>query len=73
MNESGELVNIPQVLATYYDNTGKVIWVSDGYVDQALRPQIPVPFALTVGDDIAGNVHSCRVVVNHYSVDRPSA
>lgn len=73
INESGELVNIPQVLATYYDNTGKVIWVSDGYVDQALRPQIPVPFALTVGDDIAGNVHSYRVVVNHYSIDHPSA
>lgn len=72
MNESGELVNIPQVLATYYDNTGKVIWISDGYVDQALRPQIPVPFALSVGDDIAGNVHSYRVVVNHYSMDRPS-
>jgi hypothetical protein len=73
MNESGELVNIPQVLATYYDNTGKVIWISDGYVDQALRPQIPVPFALSVGDDVAANVHSYRVVVNHYSMDRPSA
>jgi hypothetical protein len=73
MNESGELVNIPQVLATYYDNTGKVIWISDGYVDQALRPQIPVPFAVSVNDDIAPNVHSYRVVVNHYSMDRPSA
>jgi hypothetical protein len=73
MNESGELVNIPQVLATYYDNAGKVIWISDGYVDQALRPQIPVPFAVSVKDDIAPNVHSYRVVVNHYSIDHPSA
>jgi len=70
MNQSGQLVNIPQVLATYYDNAGKVIWVSDGYVDQALRPQIPIPFALTVNDDIAPKVHSYRVVVNHYMMDR---
>jgi hypothetical protein len=73
MNQSGELVNIPQVLATYYDNSGHVIWISDGYVDQALRPQISVPFAVSVNDDIAPNVHSYRVVVNHYSMDRPSA
>ena len=70
MNQSGQLVNIPQVLATYYDNAGKVIWISDGYVDQALRPQIPIPFALTVNDDIAPKVHSYRVVVNHYMMDR---
>jgi hypothetical protein len=73
MNESGQLVNIPQVLATYYDNSGKVIWISDGYVDQALRPQIPVAFAVSINDDIAPNVHSYRVVVNHYSMDHPSA
>ena len=73
MNQSGQLVNIPQVLATYYDNSGKVIWISDGYVDQALQPQIPVPFAVSVNDDIAPNVHSYRVVVNHYSMDRPGA
>jgi hypothetical protein len=73
MNQSGQLVSIPQVLATYYDPSGKVIWISDGYVDQALRPQIPIPFAVSVNDDIAPNVHSYRVVVNHYSMDRPSA
>jgi hypothetical protein len=73
VNQSGELVNIPQVLATYYDAQGHVVWISDGYVDQALRPQIPVPFAVSINDDIAPNVHSYRVVVNHYSMDRPSA
>jgi hypothetical protein len=61
------------VLATYYDSQGHVIWVSDGYVDQALRPQIPVPFAVSINDDIAPSVHSYRVVVNHYSMDHPSA
>ena len=67
VNQSGQLVNIPQVLATYYDNAGKVIWVSDSYVDKALRPQIPVGFETGLSDDLAGQVHSFRVVVNHYT------
>ena len=70
VNESGEIVNIPHVLATYYDNAGKVIWVSDGYVDQALLPQIPVPFAVDLRDDVASNVHNYRVTVNQYMLNR---
>jgi hypothetical protein len=58
------------VLATYYDNSGKVIWVSDGYVDKALPPQTPVPFTVALRDDIANNVHNTRVTVNQYSRDR---
>jgi hypothetical protein len=67
VNQSGRPVNIAQVLATYYDNSGKVIWVSDGYVDQALMPQVPVPFAVDIPDDIAGRLKNYRVIVNHYS------
>ncbi len=67
VNESGRPVNIAQVLAAYYDNSGKVIWVSDGYVDQALMPQVPVPFAVDIPDDIAARLHNYRVIVNHYS------
>jgi hypothetical protein len=70
INQSGQTVNIPHVLATYYDNGGKVIWVSDGYVDSALLPQTPVPFAVSLRDDLAGNVQSYRVTVNQYSIDR---
>ena len=70
MNQSGQIVNIPHVLATYYDNSGKVIWVSDGYVDQALLPQTPVPFAVDLRDDLAANVHNYRVTVNQYMLDR---
>jgi len=66
INESGQVVNIPHVLASYYDSNGKVIWVSDGYVDQELLPQLPVSFAVDVPDDVAGNVHSYHVVVNYY-------
>jgi hypothetical protein len=72
VNQSGQMVNIPQVIATYYDNTGKVIWISDGYVDKALRPQIPVPFGVSLNDDIAPNVHSFRVTVNHFTMGQTS-
>ena len=67
LNQSGQVVNIAQVLGAFYDSSGKVIWVSDGYVDQALMPQGPVPFALDIPPDVATRVHSYHVVVNHYA------
>ncbi len=70
MNQSGQAVNIPHVLATFYDNSGKVIWVSDGYVDQSLQPETPVAFSIAVRDDLAPQIHSYRVTVNQYSRDR---
>ena len=70
INESGQTVNIPHVLATFYDNTGKVIWVSDGYVDRALLPQIPRTFTLGVAPEIANKIQSYRVTVNTYSINR---
>ncbi len=70
MNESGEVVNIPHVIATYYNNIGQVIWVSDGYVDRALLPQTPIAFAVDVPDDVAGQVQSFRVTVNQYSASK---
>jgi hypothetical protein len=70
LNESGQTVNIAHVLATFYDNSGKVIWVSDGYLDHALLPQAPQPFAVDLRDDLAANVHSYRVTTNEYSLNR---
>ncbi|MGH9571012.1 MAG: hypothetical protein ACRD4F_15310, partial [Candidatus Angelobacter sp.] len=70
LNESGQTVNIPHVLATFYDSSGKVIWVNDGYVDRALLPQTPEPFAVDLRDELASRVHSYRVTVNQYSLDR---
>ena len=67
INQSGQLVNIAQVLAVFYDGSGKAIWVSDGYVDQALLPQAPVPFAVDIPNDVASRMHEYHVVVNHYS------
>ena len=68
-NQSGQVVNIPHVIAAYYDSNGKVIWVSDGYVAQALLPEIPVPFGVDVPPDIAKNVQTYRVVVNHFDTN----
>jgi hypothetical protein len=70
LNESGQTVNIPHVLATFYDDSGKVIWVSDGYVDHALLPQTPQPFAVGLRDELAASVHTYRVTVNQYSLSR---
>jgi hypothetical protein len=58
------------VLATFYDNSGKVIWVSDGYVDHALVPQTAMPFSVPVRDDLVSQVHTYRVTVNEYSINR---
>ena len=66
VNESGQVVDIPHVIAAYYDSNGKVIWVSDGYVAQPLLPQVAVPFAVDLPEDVAKKVESYRVVVNHY-------
>lgn len=70
LNESGQTVNIPHVLATFYDDSGKVIWVSDGYIDHALLPQAPQPFAVDLRDDLAAKVHSYRVTTNQYTLNR---
>jgi hypothetical protein len=67
-NQSGQIVGIPHVIAAYYDSNGKVIWVSDGYVAQALLPQTPVPFAVDLPPDIAKNVQTYRVIVNHFEM-----
>ena len=70
VNQSGQIVNVAQVLAVFYDSGGKAIWVSDGYVDQALMPQGPVPFALDIPPDVAKQMHDYHVVVNHYTAPR---
>jgi len=70
VNATGEVDNIPHVLAAFYDAQGKVVWVADTYLDHALLPQIPLDFSMAVPQNIAGSVRSYNVVVNSYSVDR---
>jgi hypothetical protein len=70
LNESGQTVNIPHALATYYDAGGHVVWVSDAYSDRALLPQVPVPFSVDVRDDLAAKVNTYRVTVNNYTLEQ---
>ena len=51
-------------------DSGKVIWVSDAYGDHALLPQTPQPFSVDLRDDLAARVHTYRVTVNQYSLNR---
>jgi hypothetical protein len=67
LNQSGQMVNIPHVIATFYDDNGRVIWVADGYVDRALYPQAPEPFAVEIPATMADKVQNYHVVVNQYS------
>src|SRR5579864_717262 len=68
LNQSGQIVNIPHVIASFYDNNGKVVWVSDGYVQRALPPQESEPFAVELPKSVAGKVQNFHVVVNQYSM-----
>ena len=70
LNESGQTVNIPHVIASFYDNSGKVVWVSDGYVEQALLPQSNESFAVEIPQSVAGKVQNFHVVVNQYSLQK---
>jgi hypothetical protein len=67
-NESGETVNIPHVIAGFYDGNGKIVWVADGYVDRALLPQSSEPFAVEIPKSMVGKIQNFHVVVNHYSL-----
>jgi hypothetical protein len=58
------------VIASFYDNSGKVIWVSDGYVDQALPPEASEPFSVDIPRTLAGKVQSFHVLVNQYSLGK---
>ena len=66
-NQSGQIVNIAHVLATFYDQGGQLVWVGDQYIDRALQPQTPVPFEIPVPEDLARKVSSERAVVATYT------
>jgi hypothetical protein len=67
INQSGQIVNVAHVLGTFYDKTGHVVWVADQYIDQALLPATPVPFAIRIPEDLARNIGSQRTVIATYS------
>ena len=63
-------MNIPHVIASFYDSNGKVVWVADGYVDRSLLPQTSEPFAVEIPRTLAGKVQTFHVVVNQYSLGK---
>ena len=65
-NQSGQIVNVAHVLATFYDKGGNVVWVADQYVDHALLPQTPVPFSVHIPEDLARKISTERTVVSTY-------
>jgi hypothetical protein len=69
LNESGDAINIPEVVAAYYDASGKIVWVNHAYLNRAAQPQTPLPFTLKVPEQVAGNVNSFSVRVNSYRID----
>jgi hypothetical protein len=70
LNQSGQVVNVVHVLGTFYDNSGQLVWVSDGYVDRALFPETPISFSVSLPPDIASKVKSERAVATTYSSNR---
>jgi hypothetical protein len=70
LNQSGQVVNVVHVLGTFYDNSGQLVWVSDGYVDRALLPETPISFSVSLPPDIASKVKSERAVATTYSSNR---
>ncbi len=70
LNQSGQTVNIAHVLASFYDNRGQIVWVSDGYASRALLPQTPVAFSVSIPSDLASKIANYRVITSTYSADR---
>ena len=67
VNQSGQVVNIAHVLATFYGKGGQPVWVADQYIDRALLPQTPVPFNIHIPQDLARQITSERAVIASYS------
>ena len=67
VNQGGQNVSIAHILGTFYDRSGRVVWVADQYVDHALLPQTPSAFNVHIPEDMAREVASDRTVVASYS------
>lgn len=66
VNQSGQVVNITHVLATFYDSGNKLVWVAGKYADRALLPQTPLPISIALPSDLAGKVSNYRVITSTY-------
>lgn len=69
LNQSGKAINIPQVLASFYDAAGNVVWVQHTYLNRALQPQTPATFAVKLPEQVSANVEKFNVRVNSYRLE----
>jgi hypothetical protein len=67
VDQSGQVVNVAHILATFYDRNGQLVWVADHYMDRALLPGIPASFTIAIPPDISGQVSTERAVTATYS------
>jgi hypothetical protein len=72
VNMSGRAVSIAHVLGTFYDHSGRVVWVADQYVDHALLPKTPASFDVHIPEDLSREIASERTVVSSYSFGGPT-
>ncbi len=70
LSKSGQVVNIPHVIAAAYDGDGKVVWVQDTYLNRALLPQTPIAFAMKVPNETAQLAKDFRFAVNSYRIEQ---
>ncbi|HKT24123.1 MAG TPA: hypothetical protein VJR04_05940 [Terriglobales bacterium] len=66
VNEGGRIINVPHVILTAYDDSGKLFWVSDAYVPHALLPQVPMPVSVALRSDAPTNVSNYRIIANYF-------
>lgn len=67
VDQSGQVVNVAHILATFYNKDGNMVWVADHYMDRALLPKTPAGFTIPIPPDIAGQVNSERAVTATYT------
>jgi hypothetical protein len=70
VSESGLNVNIPHVLATFTDQSGKVVWVAGTYLDSTLFPQTPLKFAMKIPQSVVKDVTGYKVTVNAFRMEK---
>ena len=70
VSQSGLNINIPHVLASFSDSSGKVIWVAGTYLDSNLFPQTRLKFAMQIPPSVMKNVASYKVVVNTFRMEK---
>jgi hypothetical protein len=70
LSRSGQVVNIPHVIAAAYDAGGKVVWVQDTYLNRALVPQTPVAFAMKIPPETAQLAKDFRFAINSYRIEQ---